>query len=139
MNTEPRVINVSGVEVNVVRKAIKNLHLGVYPPLGRVRVATPLTISDNAVRLAVVGKLGWIKRQRARFQAQPRQSAREMVSGESHYFFGRRFRLRVIECPGAGCVMLRNRTWLELHVRPNTDAKGRERVLQRWYREQLRE
>ena len=60
MNTEPHVITVSGVDVHVVRKAIKNLHLGVYPPAGRVRVAAPLAVSDNAVRLAVVGKLAWI-------------------------------------------------------------------------------
>ena len=108
MNTEPHVITVSGVDVHVVRKAIKNLHLGVYPPAGRVRVAAPLAVSDNAVRLAVVGKLAWIKRQRARFQAQPRQSEREMVSGESHYFLGRRYRLRVVEHKGAGKVVLRN-------------------------------
>src|SRR6266446_2101202 len=97
MSIERRQITVSGVRVQVLRKDIKNLHLGVYPPHGRVRVATPLRLSDDAVRLAVVGKLGWIKRQRARFAAQPRESEREMVSGESHYFFGRRYRLRVVE------------------------------------------
>ncbi len=93
MNTEPHVITVSGVRVQVVRKAIKNLHLGVYPPEGRVRVAAPMAVSDDAVRLAVVGKLGWIKRQRTRFKAQLRQSEREMVSGESHYFLGQRYSL----------------------------------------------
>ena len=139
MNTEPHVITVSGVDIHVVRKAIKNLHLGVYPPAGRVRVAAPLALSDNAVRLAVVGKLAWIKRQRAKFQAQPRQSQREMVSGESHYFLGRRYCLRVVEHKGAGKVVLRSRTTLELHVRPQTDATERERVLQRWYRQHLRD
>ena len=66
-------ISVSGILVEVVRKDIKNLHLGVYPPLGRVRVAAPLVINDEAVRLAVIDKLGWIKRQRAQFASQPRQ------------------------------------------------------------------
>jgi len=61
-----------------------------------------------------------------------------MVDGESHYFFGRRFRLRVMEHTGAGRVILRNRSWLELHVRPGTHAKGRERILQIWYRQELR-
>jgi len=56
-----------------------------------------MAVDDEAVRLAVVGKLGWIKRQRAKFQAQPRQSQRRMVSGESHYFLGQRYRLKVIE------------------------------------------
>ena len=82
MITDKSLIRVNGVPVEIVRKGIKNLHLGVYPPHGRVRVAAPLRVSDNAVRLAVIGKLGWIKRQRAKFDAQPRQSERDMVSGE---------------------------------------------------------
>ncbi len=139
MNTEHREIRVGGLAVQIVRKAIKNLHLGVYPPLGRVRVAAPLAVSDDAVRLAVIGKLGWIKRQRARFAAQPRQTEREMVSGESHYFLGRRYRLRVVEHAGAGRVELKGRATLELRVRGNADAGVRERILQRWYRARLRE
>jgi len=73
----------------VVRKSIKNLHIGVYPPRGRVRVAAPRAMTDESVRLAVVDKLTWINKQRTRFQSQRRQSAREMVTGETHYFFGR--------------------------------------------------
>jgi predicted metal-dependent hydrolase len=139
MNTEQHQITVSGVQVQVIRKAIKNLHLGVYPPNGRVRVAAPLRVSDEAVRLAVIGKLGWIKRQRSKFEGQTRQSRREMVSGESHYLLGQRYRLRVIEHNGAGRVVLRNRRTLELHVRPKLGQVERERVLQRWYRQHLRE
>ena len=131
------MITVSGVDVPRVRKAIKASISG-FPPAGRVRVAAPLAVSDNAVRLAGVGKLAWIRRQRARFQAQPRQSEREMVSGESHYFLGRGYRLRVVEHKGAGKVVLRNITTLELHVRPETGHE-RERVLQRWYRQHLRD
>src|SRR2546425_1430618 len=96
MNTEATEIRVDGIAIRVLRKDIKNLHLGVYPPNGRVRVAAPLAVSDDAVRLAVVGRLKWIKRQRANFAAQTRESPREMVSGESHYFLGRRYRLRVL-------------------------------------------
>lgn len=82
------MISVRGLMVEVVRKNIKNLHLGVYPPHGRVRVAAPLGVNDDAVRMAVVTRLGWIKRQQHRFQTQPRQSKRQMVSGESHYVLG---------------------------------------------------
>ena len=138
MNTEKRQIVVNGLVVQIVRKAIKNLHLGVYPPSGRVRVAAPLAVTDNAVRLAVIGKLGWIKRQQARFVAQPRQSEREMVSGESHYFLGRRYRLRVISHDGAAKVALRNRSRMELHVRAEATAAQREQALHRWYRQQLK-
>lgn len=139
MSTEPQAIVVSGITIHIVRKDIKNLHLGVYPPNGRVRVAAPLAVSDDAVRLAVIGKLNWIKKQQAAFAAQARQTAREMVSGESHYYFGRRYRLEVIEGQGAGRVVVRNLAILELHVRGDADAEARERVLRRWYRERLRE
>jgi len=124
--------------VDVVRKAIKNLHLGVYPPYGRVRVAAPLSVNDDAVRLAVIMRLGWIKRQQAKFDGQPRQSRREMVRGESHYFLGQRYRMNVIEHKGAGKVALRNKTVIDLYVRPGSGVAQRERILQRWYREQLK-
>jgi len=138
MNTEKHQIHVSGLTVHVVRKPIKNLHLGVYPPDGRVRVAVPFAVSDDAIRLAVIGKLGWIKRQRKGFEGQARQSEREMVSGESHYFLGQRFRLRVTEHDGPAKVVLRNKTSLELYIRPGSAVAQREQVLQRWYRAQLK-
>ena len=138
MNTETRRITVGGIAVEVVRKDIKNLHLGVYPPHGRVRVAAPLVVSDEAVRLAVIDKLAWIKRQKTRFAEQPRQSPREMVNGESHYFLGRRYRLRVHEQDGPSRVALRGVAVLDLFVRPGTRAEQREAVLLRWHREQLK-
>lgn len=138
MNTKNIEIRVSGLAVQIVRKDIKNLHLGVYPPNGRVRVAAPLTVNDEAVRLAVISRLGWIKRQRAKFEGQPRQSKREMVTGESHYFLGQRYRLRVINHDGTARVAMRNKSTIELHVRQQTTVDQRERLLQRWYRRQLK-
>ncbi len=137
--TEVRRMVVGGIAVEVVRKDIKNLHLGVYPPNGRVRVAVPLVVSDEAVRLAVIDKLGWIKRQRAHFEEQPRQSQREMVNGESHYFLGRRYRLCVHEQAGPARVAVRGIASLDLFVRPRTGSEQREAILLRWHREQLRE
>ena len=139
MSTESFEIRVRGLTVQVVRKDIKNLHLGVYPPNGRVRVAAPLRISNEAVRLAVIGKLGWIRRQQAGFKGQARQSDREMVSGESHYYLGRRYRLRLSEHNGPSRVFLPNRSTLELQVRKGSSAPKREQILWRWYRERLRE
>ncbi len=129
---------VSGVKVEVVRKDIKNLHLGVYPPHGRVRVAAPLVVSDEAVRLAVIDKLGWIRRQKAKFAEQPRQSQREMVNGESHYFLGQRYRLRVHEHDAPPRVAVRGIASLDLFVRPGASVEQREAVLLRWHREQLK-
>jgi predicted metal-dependent hydrolase len=140
MNTENHTITVSGLRVEIVRKNIKNLHLGVYPPSGRVRVAVPLRVTNEAARLAVVGKLGWIKRQQMRFERQPRESSREMVSGESHYFLGRRYRLRVIpDAENKQWVIVRNKARIELHVHPGADVGTCHRVLAKWYRVQLRE
>ena len=137
MSISRRQLVIGGVAVEIVRKDIKNLHLGVYPPDGRVRVAVPLTVHDDAVRLAVIGKLGWIKRQQARFQGQPRQSEREMVNGESHYYLGRRYRLRVTEASGPWRIEVRGKTILNLHGRPEATTEQRKAVLQRWYRRQM--
>jgi len=138
MNIERSRITVSGLPVEIVRKAIKNLHLGVYPPNGRVRVAAPVRVRDEAVRLAVISRLGWIKRQRTRFHAQERQSAREYVSRESHYFLGRRYLLNVIEHDGPSQVSRRGNKILELQVPKGASRHRREQILLGWYRKNLK-
>ena len=131
-------LGIRGIPVEVVHKAIKNLHIGVYPPSGRVRVAAPQHLDDEAVRLAVVSRLGWIRRKQTEFEQQERQSQREFVTGESHYFKGRRYRLKVIEYDGRPAVRLLNNTTIELRTRPGDNRDTRETVLYRWYRCQLR-
>lgn len=132
-------IDIRGIPVEVVHKSIKNLHIGVYPPSGRVRVAAPLWLNDDAVRLAVISRLGWIRRKRAEFAQQDRQSQREFATGESHYFRGRRYRLDVTECNGPPAVRLLNNAKMALRVRPGTDRDAKEAVVERWYRRQLRD
>ncbi|MGH2541172.1 MAG: M48 family metallopeptidase [Ardenticatenaceae bacterium] len=132
-------ITVNDLVVDVVRKDIKNLHLAVYPPDGRVRVAAPLRVDDEAVRLAVISRLAWIKRQQAKFEAQERQSAREYVSGESHYHQGNRYLLNVIYHDAPPKVVIRNKSTLDLFVRPGSDRTRRERIMLAWYRKQLKE
>lgn len=137
MNTE--ALDIGGLRVELVRKAIKNLHLGVYPPDGRVRVAAPPSVSDEAVRLAIVTRMGWINRQRDKFLRQARQSERDYVSGETHFHLGQRYRVRLIERPGASQVRLTSDRRLELQVPKGRDRDFCERVIQRWQRELLRE
>src|SRR6266481_5396924 len=134
MNTEKHQITVNGLVVDVVRKNIKNLHLAVYPPAGRVRVAAPLRVNDEAVRLLIISKSAWIKCQQAKFEGQERQSAREFVSGESHYYQGNRYLLNVIYSKGTPAVIIRNNKTMDLFVRPGSDTTQRERVLITWYR-----
>lgn len=139
MSTSRRQISVNGLAVEVVRKEIKNLHLSVHPPDGQVRIAVPRRLDDDAVRLAVIRRLGWIRRHQERFRRQERQSAREMVTGESHYVQGRRYRLDVVEHDGPSTVRMRDNDTLELRVRPGTDRTKREAVLHGWYRDRLRQ
>jgi len=138
VTTECRHIEVSGIPVEVRRRAIKNLHIGVYPPNGAVRVSAPVHLDDESVRLAIVSRLSWIHRQQQSFGRQKRESAREMVTGESHYYSGTRYRLDVVERAGYPGVRVVDKSTLQLQVRPGADRLAREKVLERWYRQQLK-
>jgi hypothetical protein len=131
-------ITVNNFVVDVVRKDIKNLHLAVYPPHGRIRVAAPLRVNDEAIRLFTISRLTWIKRQQAKFAGQERQSAREFVSGESHYYQGNRYLLNVVYQKGTPTVRIRNNKTIDIFVRPDSDTTERERILISWYRQQLK-
>lgn len=131
-------IVVSGIVIDVVRKDIKNLHLAVYPPSGRVRIATPTKVDDEAVRLFAISKLGWIKKQQTKFENQERQSERKYVSGESHYFKGQRYLLNVIKQKGRSKVVIRNKKYLDLYVDDSYSTEQRERVITNWYRKYLK-
>lgn len=119
--------------VDLQRKKIKNLHISVLPPDGRVRVSAPISLSDTAIRMAVVRRLVWIRQQQAQFQAQPRQSEREMCSGETHYLWGRGYRLDVVLVDRTAEVKL-NGGWIRMKVPPYYDTVQRETVLNQWYR-----
>lgn len=137
MSTTSAYLTVAGIDIDVVYKEIKNLHIGVYPPMGRVRVAAPKRLDDDQVRLAVVNRLSWIKRQREQLQAAQRQSIREMVTGESHYVGGSRLRLKVIERPGRAHIEVDGERLL-FYTPEGTSSDSRRDLLDRWYRHQLR-
>lgn len=137
MSTDSGYLTVAGIDVDVVYKDIKNLHIGVYPPLGRVRVAAPRRLDDESVRLAVIDRLAWIKRQRHQLQDAERQSRREMLTGESHYVWGVRYRLKVVRRPGRAHVAVEGER-LVLHTPEDASPEDRRGVLDRWYRQQLR-
>lgn len=138
MSTSSSSLCVRGIDIDVVYKDIKNLHIGVYPPTGRVRVAAPLSFDDERVRLAVVQRLPWINKQRAQLSSADRQSEREVVTGESHLIWGVRHRLRVTERPGPTSISLSGQRF-EMSVPPGTDSERRRGLLERWRRAQLRE
>lgn len=137
LSTTEGYLTVSGVDVDVVYKDIKNMHISVYPPAGRVRIAAPHRTTEDAIRLAIVQRLPWIKRQREQLQKADRQSERKMVSGESHYVWGRRYLLDVSRTSGAYGVEITGKTlWV---ITPDgTDGEGRFGTLDRWYRRELK-
>lgn len=138
MSTTSGYLTVRGITIDVVYKDIKNLHIAVYPPVGRVRVAAPTRFDDDQVRLAVISRLPWIKRQRAQICSAERQSEREMVTGETHYVWGRRYRLKVIERPGRAHLEIDGQRLL-LYIPANTPVDKRRALLEHWYRQQLRQ
>jgi len=131
-------MEVSGIPVEVVRKNIKNLHLAVYPPVGRVRIAVPNRIDDDAVRLAIISKLGWIRKRQAKFNTQDRQTQREYVSGETHYIWGKRYRMRVVMHEGKAQVLLKNKATIHMFIAKVSDRVKREQLMAEWYRAQLK-
>lgn len=137
MSTTSAYLSVSGIDVDVVYKDIKNLHIGVYPPLGRVRVAAPERLDDDQVRLAIVQRLPWIKKQRDQLRRADRQSLRQMLSGESHHVWGVRHRLKLVKRPGRAHFEVEGDRLL-LYAPEGTTAEQRRLLLDDWHRGQLR-
>jgi len=139
MNTKKQEIIINDIIINIVFKKIKNIHLSVYPPDGMVRVSAPFRISVDTIRVFVISRLGWIRRQRRKFEEQERQPAREYISRESHYFLGNRHLLNVIENGGRQCAVLRNKEYIDLYIRKGASILQKQAVMTEWYREQLKQ
>lgn len=131
-------LDLGSISVDVVRKDIKNIHLGVYPPTGKVRIAAPAWMELDAIRLFAINKLAWIRQQQKKLREQMRETPREYLERESHYVWGRRYLLRIVERDAAPSVELTHRH-LKLQVRRGADVAKREAVLADWYRAQLKQ
>lgn len=132
------IMTINNIDIEVIHKDIKNIHLSIHPPKGRVRIATPLKMSDEAIRLFAISKLSWIKKNQKHFDEQKRQSPREFLSGESHYFLGQRYLLKVKETKDVQSVEVENKKIINLYVKSNHSVKSRERVMTKWYRQELK-
>ncbi|WP_242670052.1 M48 family metallopeptidase [Gramella sp. KN1008] len=132
-------IEIGNIKIDVVRKDIKNMHLAVYPPNGRIRLSAPDRTEKEVLRLFAISKLGWIKKQVKSFEKQARETPREFVSGESHYFQGKRYLLEVIESKGKQFVQLKGTKKIEIHCKPDAAKSKRAELLKEWYRDQLKE
>ena len=130
-------LDLGGIALDVVRKDIKNVHLSVNPPTGNVRISAPMRMSLETIRLFAISKLGWIKREQKKLRAQERESRRQYVNRESHYVWGQRYLLKVIEVEAPPNVKLQHRA-IVLRVRPGADDVVREAVVAAWHRQILR-
>ena len=131
-------IQLGDITVEVVLKDIKNIHLSVYPPTGAVRIAAPLRMDLDTLRIYAVSKLGWIRSQQNKLQAQERQTPREYLDRESHYLWGKRYLLKLVENDAVPRVEVAHQT-LVLHVRPGASEQKKESVLDDWYRQQVKD
>ena len=126
-------IELGGLTLDVVKKDIKNVHLSVYPPTGRLRIAAPLRMSLESIRLFAISRLGWIKQQQRKLREQDREQPREYLDRESHYVWGRRYLLKLQKHDGAPSVEIKHRQ-LVLRVREPRDEEAKQVALDDWYR-----
>jgi predicted metal-dependent hydrolase len=132
-------IQVADININVHRKPIKNIHLAVYPPEGLVKLSAPENTDAEVIRLFAISKLSWLKKQIKTFKNQERETAREFVTGESHYYKGQRYLLKVVETKGKSSVELLSNKKIVLKVRKGISLEKKAELLQEWYRDQLKE
>lgn len=130
-------LNLGDIAVDVVLKDIKNVHLSVYPPTGRVRISAPSRMSLDTIRVFAISKLAWIRQQQKKLRAQVREMPREYIDRESHYVWGKRYLLKVVEADAAPEVELKHSRMI-LRVRPGTVDEMKQAIVAQWYRDQIK-
>ena len=126
------------VVLDVVQKDIKNLHLSVHPPTGRVTISAPLRMKPEAIRVFAITKLGWIKQQQKKQIEQVRETPRDYVERESHYVWGRRYLMSILEEEAPARIDVSGNR-IKFYVRPGTSPDKREAIMEQWYREELKQ
>jgi hypothetical protein len=133
---ETTQLKIGSVEVEVKFKPIKNLHLSVHPPHGNVTVSSPEFFELEKVRIYLITKLGWIKREQKKIANQEREGKKQFITRESHHFLGKRYLLVVKESP-KNYVILKH-SQIELHVKPDASIEAKKKILYSWYRKELK-
>jgi len=130
-------VQLGDLTVDVVRKDIKNVHLSVHPPTGRVTIAAPSHMSVDTIRVFAISKLGWIRQQQGKLQEQEREAPREYLDRESHYVWGKRYLMKVVEGDFSPSVELSHSRMI-FRARPGWDQAKKQALLESWYRQQLK-
>lgn len=137
MSTSVTTFQLNDISVEVLQKPIKNIHLSVYPPIGRVKVSAPEEMALESIRLFVISKMGWIRQQQKKLQAQDREAPREYLGRESHFFRGNRYLMQVEEKDAKPRVKITHKKII-LQTRPGTTQDKKQMILDDWYRVQLK-
>jgi predicted metal-dependent hydrolase len=138
VTTDIATMRLNDLDVEVIHKNIKNVHLSVYPPDGKVKVSAPVSMTPDTVRVFVISKLGWIKKQQTKLRLQEREAPREYIDRESHYVWGKRYLLKVDEKDAPPAIELKHSRMI-LSVRPGTSRERKQAILEAWYRENLKQ
>ena len=131
-------MKIADLEVEIVKKDIKNIHLGVHPPQGRIRVAAPKKLDNETIKLFVISKTAWIKKQCNKFNEQRRQTKREYVSGETHFLKGKKYRLNVVSIKNSSKVEINKRTHIDLLIKSNYTSEKKEKLMNQFYRTEFK-
>jgi len=131
-------MEIGGVKIRINKKAIKNIHLSVHPPEGKVTIACPEATKDETIRLYLASKIGWIKRQQKLLQGKDRQSPRKYVTGETHYLLGKAYRLKVVPAEGKSGVRVKGKTVIELTVQKESTTEAKSELMKEFYRTHLK-
>jgi predicted metal-dependent hydrolase len=133
------VLNVAGIDIPIKRKNIKNIHLSVNPPFGDVRISAPPSITNDALRVYIVSKLQWIKKQQRKYQEQQRLTERKYIDRESYYLWGKRLLLQVEETKARPLITLKNKNTLLISVKPHTSPEKISFFIAEWYRKVIKQ
>lgn len=133
------ILTINDVEIQVIKKNIKNIHLSVHPPNGEVRISAPKKMTNEAIRIFALSKISWIKKHRAKFENQEKIPELEYISGEGHYYFGQLYILNVIyQSSNRAKVEIRNKSYIDLYVKEGTNKEKRRDIIKEWYRKELK-
>lgn len=132
---ENSILHIGSIEIEVTFKAIKNLHLSVHPPNGRVTIASPDFYDLEKVKIYAATKLGWIKKEQDKIRSQKREEPKLMITHESHQFLGKRYLLKVIESNRPKLILKHN--VIEIYSLPEASVEKRQKTLYNWYKKEL--
>ena len=131
-------IQLGDIVIAMTRKDVKHVHLSVHPPAGRVSLVAPTATRPEVARAYAISRIGWIRDQRAKMQGQARETPRQFIERESHYLWGRRYLLSVVEEEAKPSVRVGHRR-ITLTVRPGSSAAKRAEVMHEWHKGLLHE